>query len=124
VIVVAGVVGHADVQRRVSERGLLKVEQGFGDLWRAAKKSPYLSIAPGPVAGWLTVWLLVSAWDTYTYAGTAVQYTTMLAVMIAFVVRRAWLFARRGQKKVWPTIGGKKQSLVALREAGRPPCRR
>jgi hypothetical protein len=102
----------------------VRVEPGFGDLRRAAKNNPYLSLAPRPVAGWLTGWLLISAWDTYTYAGTAVQYAIMLAVRIAFVVRGAWLFGRRGPKKVRPTIGGKKQLLVALWEAGRPTCRR
>ncbi len=118
----AGVVSHADVQRRVSERGLMRVEPGFGDLWRAAKHNPYLSLATGPVAGWLTGWLLISLWDTYTYAGTAVQYAIMLAVMTAFVVCGAWLFARRGLKKIQPTIGGEKHLLVALRQVGRPTC--
>ncbi|MGI8909245.1 MAG: hypothetical protein ACR2JR_01635 [Rubrobacteraceae bacterium] len=120
----AGVAGYANVQRRVSERDLVRVEPGFGDHWRAAKNNPYLSLAPGPVAGWLTGWLLISAWGTYTYAGTAVQYAIILAVVIAFVVRGARLFERRGPKKVRPTIGREKQLLVALREAGRPTCRR
>jgi hypothetical protein len=77
------------VQRRVSERGLVRIEPGFGDLWRAAKNNPYLSLALGPVAGWLTGWLLISAWDTYTYTGTAIQYAIMLAVVLACVVRGA-----------------------------------
>ena len=114
--------GYAEAQRRVSERSLVRIEPGFGDLWRAAKNNPYLSLAPGPVAGWLTGWLLISAWDTYTHTGTAVQYAIMLAVMLACVVRGAWLFGRRGPKKVRPTIGGEKQLLVELREAGRPTC--
>lgn len=63
---------------------------------------------------------MISAWDTYTYAGTVGQY----AIMLAGVVRGTWLFGRRGPKKVRPTIGGKKQLLVALREVGRPTCRK
>ena len=117
-------VGYAEGQRRVSERGLVRVEPGFEDLWRGAQNNPYLSLAPGPVAGWLTGWLLISVWDIYTYAGTAVQAAIMLAVMIAFVERGAWLFGRRNPTKVRPTIGWEKQMLVALREAGRPTCRR
>ena len=97
---------------------------GSGDLWRAAKGSPYLSLAAGPVAGWLTGWLLVSVWDTVTYAGTAAQYAIMLAVTIAFVVRGARLLAPRSParsrvpRRVGPTIGGEKELLVAMRDAG------
>jgi hypothetical protein len=122
--VVVDVVGHADVQRWVSERVIVRVEPGFGHLWRAAKNNPYLSLVPGPAAGWLTGWLLISAWATYTYAGTAVQYTAMFAVMLACVVRGAWLFRWRGPMQVRPTIGAKQQLLEASREAGRPTCRR
>lgn len=110
--------GHADVQRRVSERGLVRGEPGFEGLWRAEEQP--LSLAGDGTGGWLTGWLLISTWDTYTYARMAVQN----AIMLACVVREAWLFGWRGPKKVRPTIGGKKQLLVALRETGRPTCRR
>ncbi len=116
--------GYAEVQRQVSERGLVRVEPGFEDLWRAAKNNSYLSLATGTVAGWLTGWLLISTWATYTYAGTAAQNAIVLAVMIACVVCRACMFGWRGPKKVRPTISGKKQLLVALRKAGGPTCRR
>ena len=115
---------NADVQRRGSGRDLVGTAPGSGDLWRAAKDNPYLSLAAGPVAGWLSGWLLVSVWDTYTYAGTAAQYAVVLAVMIAFVARGARLLARgrgassRAPRRVGPTIGGEKELLVAMRDAG------
>ena len=115
---------NADVQGRGSGGDLAGIAPGSGDLWQAAKDNPYLSLAAGPVAGWLTGWLLVSAWDTVTYVGTAVQYAIVLAVVIAFVVRGARLLARgrgarrRSVRKTGPTIGGEKELLVAMRDAG------
>lgn len=41
--------------------------------WEAVRYNPYLSLAAGPVAGWLTGWALISAWDPLSVAGAIFQ---------------------------------------------------
>ena len=113
---------HADVQRR-SGRDLVDTEPRFGDLWWATKDNPYLLLAAGPVVGWWSSWLLVYVWDYATYSEPIVQYAAALIVTLVFWARGVWLLARRGSQRQDPRktqsmIGGEKELLVAMRDAG------
>jgi hypothetical protein len=116
-------VSRVDAQRQTSGKLFVDTEPRSESPWRAAKNNPYLLLAAGPVVGWLTSWLLVSALDSATYSGSIIQYSVALIVTLAFLVRGSWLLARRGSqrqdtRKIRPAAGGEKELLVAMRDAG------